>query len=64
MPQVGLTSIANNPDIVEGLDLDEIDRAIRRYAEPSYLWNQPLVDRSFVRVAGPFTVESFAPAKQ
>ncbi len=58
---VTLKSIANNPDIVEGMSRDEIDAAIRRHAEFELLVDRPYEDRSTVRVAGPFTVESLSP---
>jgi adenine-specific DNA-methyltransferase len=58
---VTLKSIANNPDIKEGMTRDEIDAAIKRHADFEFLYDQPLEDRSKVRVAGPFTVESLSP---
>ncbi|MGH7721965.1 MAG: site-specific DNA-methyltransferase [Candidatus Dormibacteria bacterium] len=61
VPHVTLKSIANNPDIREGMSRDEIDAAIARHAEREYLHDQPLEDRRVVRVAGPFTVESLSP---
>ena len=60
---VTLKSIANNPDIREGMTRAEIDAAIARHAPEKTLYDQPLVDRSKVRVTGPFTVEAVpAPA--
>ncbi|ODT25806.1 MAG: hypothetical protein ABS64_00885 [Microbacterium sp. SCN 69-37] len=58
---VTLKSIANNPDIREGMTRDEIDAAIKRHADFELLYDQPLEDKSRVRVAGPFTVESLSP---
>lgn len=58
---VTLKSIANNPDIVEGMSREEIDEAIRRHAEFELLYDKPYEDKKKVRVAGPFTVESLSP---
>jgi adenine-specific DNA-methyltransferase len=61
VPHVTLKSIANNPDINEGLTRAEIDAAIRRHAETETLYDQPYEDKSRIRVSGPFTVESLSP---
>ena len=58
---VTLKSIANNPDIVEGMTREAIDEAIRRHAEFELLYDRPYEDTKKVRVAGPFTVESLSP---
>ncbi len=58
---VTLKSIANNPDIKEGMSRDEIDEAIRRHADYEFLYDKPFEDSRTVRVAGPFTVESLSP---
>jgi len=58
---VMLSSIANNPDIREGMTRDEIDAAIARHAETELLYDQPYEDNRRVRVTGPFTVESLPP---
>jgi adenine-specific DNA-methyltransferase len=58
---VTLKSIANNPDIKEGMSREEIDAAIRRHAEFEELVDKAYVDNRKVRVAGPFTVESLSP---
>lgn len=58
---ITLKSIANNPDIHEGMSRDEIDAAIRRHADFELLYDKPYQDRKKVRVAGPFTVESLSP---
>ena len=58
---VTLKSIANNPDITEGMSREEIDAAIRRHAEFEELVDKPYVDNKKVRVTGPFTVESLSP---
>ena len=39
----------------------EIDASIAARAEYEYLYDKPYEDRSKVRVAGPFTVESLSP---
>lgn len=58
---VTLKSIANNPDIKEGLSREEIDESIKRHADVEMLYDRPYEDRSRVRVSGPFTVESLSP---
>ena len=58
VPHITLRSIANNPEIQEGMSNDEIDAAIARHAPQETLYDQPLVDRSKRRVAGPFSVEA------
>jgi adenine-specific DNA-methyltransferase len=61
VPHVTLKSIANNPDIKEGMTREEIDKAIARHAESETLYDQPFEDKNIVRVSGPFTVESLSP---
>ena len=61
VPHVTLKSIANNPDIREGMSRVEIDAAIARHAETELLYDQPYEDSKRVRVSGPFTMESLAP---
>lgn len=58
---ITLKSIANNPDIVDGMTREQIDVAIKRHAEFEVLYDKPKEDNSKVRVAGPFTVESLSP---
>ncbi len=58
---ITLKSIANNPDIKEGMSRQQIDAAIRRHAEFEELVDKPYTDRRKVRVTGPFTVESLSP---
>ena len=58
---ITLKSIANNPDIVEGMSRDEIDAAIKRHADFEVLYDRPYEDKRVVRVSGPFTVESLSP---
>ncbi|MEX2375367.1 MAG: DNA methyltransferase [Dehalococcoidia bacterium] len=61
VPRVTLKSIAQNPDIREGMSRAEIEQAIARHAEQETLYDQPQEDRKKVRVTGPFTVESLSP---
>jgi adenine-specific DNA-methyltransferase len=61
VPHVTLKSIAQNPDIREGMTRAEIDAAIAHHAETEILFDRPYVDPRVVRVAGPFTVESLSP---
>ncbi len=61
VPHVTLKSIANNPDIKEGMTREEIDAAIARHADIETLYDLPYEDNKRVRVSGPFTVESLSP---
>jgi len=61
VPHVTLKSIANNPDIHEGMTRAEIDVAIMRHADSETLVDKPYEDTKRVRVSGPFTVESLSP---
>jgi adenine-specific DNA-methyltransferase len=61
VPHVTLKSIANNPDITEGMTREQIDTAVRKHAETEILYDQPYEDKGVVRVTGPFTVESLSP---
>lgn len=61
VPHVTLKSIANNPDIREGMTRDEIDTAIRKHADSETLYDQPYENKDVVRLTGPFTVESLSP---
>jgi adenine-specific DNA-methyltransferase len=61
VPHVTLKSIANNPDIKEGMTREQIDAAIAKHAETEILYDQPYEDNRIVRVSGPFTVESLSP---
>ncbi len=58
VPHITLKSIANNPEIREGMSREEITTAIARYADQETLYDQPFIDRAKVRVSGPFTVEA------
>ncbi len=63
VPHVTLGSIANNPDIKEGMTQKEIDTAIAKHAPQETIYDQPLVDTGKRRVTGPFSVEAVpAPA--
>src|SRR5207302_494662 len=61
VPHVTLKSIANNPDLKEGMTRDEIDQAIAKHAETETLYDQPYEDKNIVRLTGPFTVEGLSP---
>jgi adenine-specific DNA-methyltransferase len=61
VPHVTLKSIANNPDIHEGMTRKEIDVTIAQSAESELIYDQPYEDNKRVRVSGPFTVESLSP---
>jgi adenine-specific DNA-methyltransferase len=61
VPHVTLKSIANNPDIRDRMSREEIDAAIKKYAETEVLYDQPYEDKGVVRVSGPFTVERLSP---
>lgn len=58
VPHITLKSIANNPEIKEGMSRKEIDSAIKKYADQETLYDQPFTDNSKARVTGPFTVEA------
>ena len=58
VPHITLKSIANNPEIREGIAREQIDAAIARYADQERLYDQPYVDKSRARVSGPFTLEA------
>jgi adenine-specific DNA-methyltransferase len=61
VPHVTLKSIANNPEIKEGMTREQIDAAIARHADTETLVDQPYKDGKRLRVCGPFTVESLSP---
>jgi adenine-specific DNA-methyltransferase len=58
VPHVTLKSIANNPEISEGMTRKQIDASVAKYADQETLYDQPHLDRGRVRVTGPFTVEA------
>ncbi len=55
------SSIARNDEIDGALTWEDREAAIRRRAEPQFLFDSPIEDGRKVRVSGPFTVESLAP---
>ena len=61
VPHITLGSIANNPDIKEGMTREQINAAIAKHADTETLYDQPYEDKGTVRVCGPFTVESLSP---
>lgn len=61
VPHVTLKSIANNPEIKEGMSREQIDTVIARHTETETLYDRPYEDKKTVRVSGPFTVESLSP---
>ncbi len=58
VPHVTLKSIANNPEIKDGMTREQIDAAINKYADQETLYDQPEIDHSKARVTGPFTMEA------
>ena len=63
VPHIKLGSIANNPDLADGMTREQIDTAIARHAPQETLYDQSFVDNRRTRVSGPFTVEAVpAPA--
>ena len=58
---ITLKSIANNPDIKEGMIREQINAAIARHADSETLYDQPYEDNKRIRVCGPFSVESLSP---
>ena len=58
VPHVTLKTIANNPEIRDGMIPAQIDAAIARCAEPETLYDQPHSEKSRARVTGPFTTEA------
>lgn len=61
VPHITLKSIANNPDIKDGMTQNNIDEAIARHAGSEILYDQPYEDNKRIRVTGPFTFESLSP---
>ncbi|MGW5692544.1 site-specific DNA-methyltransferase [Streptomyces asiaticus] len=61
VPHIKLKSIANNPDIKEGMTREQIEKAIKKHAEFETLYDRPYENKNAVRVAGAFTVESLSP---
>lgn len=55
-------SIANNPDIKEGMSKKQIESIISRHDDsPELLYDQPYEDTQRIRVTGPFSVEGLSP---
>jgi adenine-specific DNA-methyltransferase len=61
VPHVTLKSIANNPEIKEGMARAQIEASIKKHAETEILYDQPYEDNKKIRVCGPFSVESLSP---
>lgn len=61
VPRVTLKSIANNPDIKEGVSRQEVEAAVARVSDQTVLFDQPYEDPKRIRVTGPFSVESLSP---
>lgn len=57
-PHVTLESIANNPEIVEGMSRGAIEAAIAKFAPQETLYDRPKLEANVTRVTGPFTVEA------
>jgi adenine-specific DNA-methyltransferase len=60
-PRITSGTIANNPDIKEGMTPADAERAIKHHTEAELLHDQPYEDTGRIRVSGPFTVESLSP---
>lgn len=58
VPHITLKSIANNPELREGMSQDNIDAIITKYADPETLYDQPAINNTRARVSGPFTFEA------
>jgi adenine-specific DNA-methyltransferase len=59
--RITLKSIANNPDIRPGMTNEQVEAAIKRFAEFEELLDRPHIDSKKVRVSGRFTFESLSP---
>ena len=63
VPHITLKSIANNPEMREGMSQKAIDSAILKSADQETLYDRPLTNKKKVRITGPLTVEAVpAPA--
>jgi len=58
VPHITGKSITDNPEIRAGMNNEQINAAILKYAKPETLFDQPKRDASKARVTGPFTVEA------
>lgn len=56
--RITLKSIANNSEIKEEMARKEIEEVIQKHAAKETLYDQPLINKSKVRVTGSFTVEA------
>lgn len=61
VPHITLRSIANNPDLHQEMDEEELRDALARHVDQELLYDQPYENQRVVRVTGPFTVESLSP---
>lgn len=61
VPHVTLKSIAQNPDITDGMTKSAIKAAIDKWSEQEVLLDSPFEDGKRIRVSGPFSVESLSP---
>jgi adenine-specific DNA-methyltransferase len=61
IPHVTLRSIANNPELRDGMTKSEIESAVLRHADIEPLRDRPYERVGVVRVTGPFTFESLSP---
>ncbi|HZL66543.1 MAG TPA: DNA methyltransferase [Candidatus Limnocylindrales bacterium] len=53
VPHVALNSIANNPEIKEGMTRDEMEAAIARHSDTEVLYDRPYEDNKRVRAEHP-----------
>src|SRR4029077_16830865 len=61
VPRITSGSVANNPDIKEGMTQEQTDAASICHADTETLYDDPYADNKRVRVCGPFSVESLSP---
>ena len=61
VPHVTLSAVAENVDISDGMTRPQIEAAIAKDAPQETLYDQPEVDKSVVRVTGPFTMKLLSP---
>jgi adenine-specific DNA-methyltransferase len=58
VPHVTLKSIANKPDIDEGMTREQIEAALSRHAETELRYHDLYEDTKRIRVPGPFPPSS------
>ena len=63
VPHITLKSIANNPDIKDGMTKKQIEEVVARRAPKEILYDKPHIDKNKFRVSGPFTVEAVPAVK-